>query len=71
VHYVVEPQYLWANIVHLARTDNDKLLSTLQTGFKSIEEESFSSNFRGLFSEINLTSDKLGASILNATPSSA
>ena len=31
-------------------------------GFKYIEEESFSSNFQGLFSEINLGSDKLGAS---------
>src|SRR5690606_39164547 len=32
----------------------------LQKGFKYIEEESFSSNFQGLFSEINLGSDKLG-----------
>src|SRR6185295_14462904 len=31
-----------------------------QKGFKFIEEESFSSNFQGLFSEINLGSDKLG-----------
>ncbi|MEO8499101.1 MAG: type I restriction-modification system subunit M, partial [Planctomycetota bacterium] len=60
VHYVVEPQYLWTNIVHLAGTQSDKLLDTLQKGFKFIEEESFSSNFQGLFSEINLGSDKLG-----------
>jgi len=60
VHYVIEPQYLWANIVHLAKTQDGKLLDTLQHGFKFIEEESFSSNFQGLFSEINLGSDKLG-----------
>jgi type I restriction enzyme M protein len=60
VHYVVKPQFLWGNIVHLARTQNGELLDTLQAGFKYIEEESFSSNFQGLFSEINLGSDKLG-----------
>ena len=47
-------------IVHLAKTQDGKLLDTLQKGFKFIEEESFSSNFQGLFSEINLGSDKLG-----------
>ena len=60
VHYVVKPEYLWGHIVHLAKTQDGKLLDTLQKGFKYIEEESFSSNFQGLFSEINLGSDKLG-----------
>jgi len=60
VHYVIEPQYLWGNIAEMARTQNAELLSTLQAGFKYIEEESFASTFRGLFSEINLASDKLG-----------
>ena len=60
VHYVVKPDYLWGSIVHLAKAQNEKLLDTLQKGFKFIEEESFSSNFQGLFSEINLSSDKLG-----------
>jgi type I restriction enzyme M protein len=60
VHYVIKPDYLWGNIVHLAQTQNNKLLDTLQKGFKYIEEDSFQSNFAGLFSEINLTSDKLG-----------
>ena len=60
VHYVIEPQYLWSNIAEMARTQDDELLSTLQAGFKYIEEESFASTFRGLFSEINLASDKLG-----------
>jgi type I restriction enzyme M protein len=60
VHYVVKPQYLWGNIVHLAKTQDGELLNTLQKGFQHIEEESFSSNFQGLFSEINLASDKLG-----------
>lgn len=59
-HYVIQPQYLWDHIVHLARTHNDELLNTLQQGFKYIEEESFQSHFQGLFSEINLASDKLG-----------
>lgn len=60
VHYVIEPQYLWGNIAEMARTQNNDLLDTLQKGFKYIEEESFASAFRGLFSEINLASDKLG-----------
>lgn len=60
VHYVIKPDYLWGNIVQLANTQSDKLLDTLQRGFKYIENESFQSNFQGLFSEINLTSDKLG-----------
>ena len=60
IHYVLEPQYLWDNIVELARTQNDELLNTLQKGFKYIENESFGSSFKGLFSEINLSSEKLG-----------
>ena len=62
IHYVIEPQYLWDNIVELARTQSDDLLQTLQDGFKYIENESFESSFRGLFSEINLNSEKLGKS---------
>src|SRR3546814_15130648 len=49
-----------SDLVHLARTHNDELLNTLQQGFKYIEAESFQSHFQGLFSEINLASDKLG-----------
>jgi type I restriction enzyme M protein len=60
VHYVIQPDYLWGNIVHLAKTQDGELLNTLQKGFKYIEEESFQSNFQGLFSEINLSSEKLG-----------
>lgn len=59
-HYVIKPQYLWTNIAHLAKTQNDDLLKTLDKGFKHIENESFASTFAGLFSEINLYSDKLG-----------
>lgn len=62
IHYVIEPQYLWDNIVELARTQSEDLLKTLQEGFKYIENESFESSFKGLFSEINLNSDKLGKS---------
>lgn len=60
VHYVIEPDFLWGSIVRLAKKQDDKLLDTLQKGFKYIEEKSFQSNFQGLFSEINLASDKLG-----------
>lgn len=60
VHYVIKPDYLWGSIVHLAKSQSGHLLDTLQKGFKYIEEESFQSNFQGLFSEINLASDKLG-----------
>jgi type I restriction enzyme M protein len=60
VHYVIEPPYLWSNIYEMARTQNDNLLTTLWQGFKYIEEKSFDSTFQGLFSEINLHSEKLG-----------
>jgi type I restriction enzyme M protein len=59
-HYVLKPEHLWTNIAHLARTQNAELLNTLQEGFKYIENESFESTFQGLFSEINLASEKLG-----------
>lgn len=60
VHYVVKPQYLWSSIVEMARTQHGDLLKTLLEGFKYIESESFDSAFLGLFSEINLNSEKLG-----------
>lgn len=60
VHYVIEPQHLWSSIAELARTQHDDLLLTLQEGFKYIENKSFENNFQGLFSEINLDSEKLG-----------
>ena len=59
-HYVIHPEHLWASIAHMARTQEEELLNTLQAGFKYIENESFQSTFSGLFSEINLGSDKLG-----------
>ena len=60
LHYVIKPQYLWSNICELSRTQSNFLLKTLQDGFKFVENESFNSTFRGLFSEVNLDSDKLG-----------
>jgi type I restriction enzyme M protein len=60
VHYVIRPEHLWSSIANMARTQNAELLNTLQAGFKYIETESFDSAFQGLFSEINLSSDKLG-----------
>ena len=59
-HYVIDPDYLWANIAQMALTQKSELLSTLQEGFKFIENESFQSTFSGLFSEINVSSDRLG-----------
>jgi len=60
VHYVIRPAHLWNSIANLARTQNADLLKTLQAGFKYIETESFESTFQGLFSEIDLSSPKLG-----------
>lgn len=60
VHYVIEPPYLWGSIAERARTQDGELLNTLQKAFDYIENESFASIFQGLFSEINLSSEKLG-----------
>ncbi len=60
VHYVIEPEHLWNNIAELARTQSPDLLVTLEEGFRYIENESFEHSFQGLFSEINLNSEKLG-----------
>ncbi len=62
VHYVIHPAYLWRSIHERARTQDAELLQTLERGFQYIENESFGSRFQGLFSEINLNSDKLGRS---------
>ncbi|MDD5113311.1 MAG: type I restriction-modification system subunit M [Methylobacter sp.] len=60
VHYVIEPQHLWSSVAEMARTHHTDLLDTLWKGFKYIEEKSFESTFQGLFSEIDLHSNKLG-----------
>ena len=60
VHYVIKPDYLWTSIANLARTQNGELLKILQAAIKYIENESFNSTFLGLFSELNLASEKLG-----------
>ncbi|BBB32754.1 type I restriction enzyme M protein [Thermotomaculum hydrothermale] len=60
VHYVIKPEYLWNSIAEMARIQNNDLLKTLERGFNFIENESFSRNYKGLFSEINLNSEKLG-----------
>ncbi len=60
VHYVIKPEHLWSSIANMARTQSADMLNTLQTGFKYIETESFESTFQGLFSEIDLSSPKLG-----------
>lgn len=60
MHYVIHPDYLWSSIYERARTQDAELLQTLERGFGYIENESFASTFQGLFSEINLNSEKLG-----------
>lgn len=60
IHYVIKPENLWNNIAYLAKTQSNELLKTVQNGFKYIENQSFESTFQGLFSEINLDSEKLG-----------
>ena len=64
-HYVIGPEHLWTSIAHMARTQDDDLLKTLQQCFKYIEDESFQSSFSGLFSEINLSSEKLGKNYMD------
>ncbi len=60
VHFVIQPSHLWGSITDMARTQNSNLLSTLENAFKYIETQSFERAFQGLFSEIDLNSDKLG-----------
>lgn len=75
-HYIIKPEYLWSTIYEMTVTTNDKeskghddnsiadkrsnVLSMLKESFRHIEEESFKGAFKGLFSEINLDSEKLG-----------
>ena len=60
LHYVIEPLYLWDNIVELARKQSNELKKKKKKGFNYIEDKTFESSFKGLFSEINLNSEKLG-----------
>lgn len=60
IHYVIKPDYLWSAVSEMARTHDEQLLNRLEKGFRYIENESFESTFQGLFSEINLSSEKLG-----------
>ncbi|MFN3665960.1 MAG: type I restriction-modification system subunit M [Sediminibacterium sp.] len=60
IHYVIDPRYSWNHIAELARLQSKDLLQTLEDGFDYIENQSFDRAFQGLFSEINLGSEKLG-----------
>ncbi len=60
IHYIIEPKYLWSNIISLSKNHSSELLTTLRESFKYIENKSFQNSFIGLFSEINLDSEKLG-----------
>ena len=60
MHYIIKPDHLWGNIADMARRQDEQMLNTLQEAFKFIENESFDSTFLGLFSEVNLSSEKLG-----------
>jgi type I restriction enzyme M protein len=57
---VIKPEYLWRSVAKLARIQDTGLLETLEKAFNYIENKSFSTAFDGLFSEINLNSEKLG-----------
>ena len=59
-HYIIKPKYLWSTIHEMARTQDANMLTELSESFRHIEEESFKGAFKGLFSEINLTSQNLG-----------
>lgn len=59
-HYIIKPEFLWSSVCELARVQDNNLLTELGKSFRHIEEESFKGTFKGLFSEINLQSEKLG-----------
>jgi type I restriction enzyme M protein len=48
VHYVIRPEHLWTSIAEMARVQDNELLSTLQTGMKYIEEQSFEHVWRAV-----------------------
>lgn len=60
IHYIIKPQYLWDNIYEMAKNENEHMFEILQNGFTFIENKSFNITFKGLFSEVNLSSEKLG-----------
>lgn len=57
--YVIKPNYLWSNIVEMAHAEDISLLKTLKMGFKFIENEAFTSNFKELFVKVNLYFERL------------
>jgi len=60
VHYVIKPEFLWSSIAEMARTQDGELLHTLQKASvtsRTIPLKALS----GLFSEINLDSEKLAS----------
>ncbi len=65
LHYTIKPEYLWSSIADMARKQDTGLLKTLNECFTYIENDSFATSFQGLFSEINLNSEKLGKSHAN------
>ena len=60
IHYTIPPEYLWSNLARLAKNDNERLLEKTKDAFEHIETNSFDDAFEGLFSDINLNSEKLG-----------
>ncbi|MDO4881330.1 MAG: type I restriction-modification system subunit M [Capnocytophaga sp.] len=59
-NYIIKPEYLWSNIVKLAEVEDEQLAETIKKAFTYIEEKSFGSEYKNLFSEIDLNSVKLG-----------
>ncbi len=60
IHYVIKPEFLWSSIATMARIQSEDLLRRLRDAFSHIEQNSFQSTLEGLFSEIDLDSNKLG-----------
>jgi type I restriction enzyme M protein len=70
VHYVIKPEFLWGSIVHLAKTQSDKLLDRLQKGFKYIEELS-RAIFRACSRRSTSRPTSWAASMMSGMPSCA
>ena len=61
VHYVIKPEHLWDQHRPPGQDAERRAARTrCRRGSSTSRNESFQSNFQGLFSEINLASDKLG-----------
>jgi len=66
VHYVIEPAYLWTHIAELARTQDSKLLDTLQKASNILKRNPFRMRFKAFFRKSTSRPASSGAPTLRA-----